>query len=600
MSDEARQKRIVPVRIEPPPVEQRAARRAIFAPEGVRRDRYHLPDGLRTASPVGYRVRLSFTEDEAGQALSLLSMPRPTAFSPDPAPMTEQELFESASVGVLSSRQSTNFPGHRQISLGPADAVRAAEILRRLDCEAPVLDNAAAVHVVLSRPYRTKFTLLLTLVGHLPVLSLATVPWRIYRKKVQHADDIPTIGYLQHLHVGILADAMERAAVIASGGRRKAQVFMRPFSEPNGGRRGGPIAELEALCGVTPQMRRAGWRIALVAQVGEVAPEERPDVAPQVLRKLGANLMAFRSERIQPGINADDRAPAAYQMRQDMDVPERLVEMAGRALYNAFAHWTGVERDVAKHIAMMERIDVLTPGGKERLRDVRRHLSEVSDQIIRRLPLWADLPTGMAFRKAAAKGRKAFALAGQRIYVGGLSRAEVERAGLSWNHAVRASGAAAARGALVAEIMGSTEIPEDCDLLAGICLMAGPVNQNDIGKAFFGAKDLMAGQFGDRDPTSLLVWTLKAKTVADPIGNEQQLMDAARKGALVDLRAGPHEIVDVRRDGVNRPLRRKGDRVNDERAFHDQGNFVTAPDGAEIPGNRGEPWPDAEARKPLW
>jgi hypothetical protein len=32
------------------------------------------------------------------------------------------------------------------------------------------------------------------------------------------------------------------------------------------------------------------------------------------------------------------------------------------------------------------------------------------------------------------------------------------------------------------------------------------------------------------------VWTVKAKTVADPIGNEEQLMNPAQKGALVDLR----------------------------------------------------------------
>ena len=41
-------------------------------------------------------------------------------------------------------------------------------------------------------------------------------------------DDIPTIGYLPHLHVGILADAMN-AAVIASEGRRRALGFMAPF-----------------------------------------------------------------------------------------------------------------------------------------------------------------------------------------------------------------------------------------------------------------------------------------------------------------------------------------------------------------------------------
>ena len=84
-------------------------------------------------------------------------------------------------------------------------------------------------------------------------------------------------------------------------------------------------------------------------------------------------------------------------------------------------------------------------------------------------------------------------------------------------------------------------------IFSHICLMAGPVNQNDIGKTYYGIPDLLAENFGSRDPTSLLVWTLKAKTVADPLGNEEQLMNRARKGALVDLRPGPHEVIQVMR-----------------------------------------------------
>ncbi len=148
--------------------------------------------------------------------------------------------------------------------------------------------------------------------------------------------------------------------------------------------------------------------------------------------------------------------------------------------------------------------------------------------------------------------------------------------------------------------MGVVELPEDCDLLAGICLMAGPVNQNDIGKAFFGHSDLLSKAFPDRDPTSLLVWTLKAKTVADPVGNEEQLLNKARKGALVDLRGGPHDLVKLLRKGRLEPMRRRNGRVNGERAFHDQDNFVVAPDGREVPGNRGSPWPRAWASETLW
>ena len=36
--------------------------------------------------------------------------------------------------------------------------------------------------------------------------------------------------------------------------------------------------------------------------------------------------------------------------------------------------------------------------------------------------------------------------------------------------------------------------------------------------------------------------------------------------------------------------------LNAERAFGDVGNFVTDPSGAEIPGNRGTPWPEALRR----
>jgi hypothetical protein len=294
-------------------------------------------------------------------------------------------------------------------------------------------------------------------------------------------------------------------------------------------------------------------------------------------------------------VNNEDAAPEPYRERQEMDVPDELTVQCGRALYNAFAHFSGVAREDAKQLVMLERVDVLTPGGKERLRAIRRDLERVAERVIENLPLWADLPLGRALSKNTARGKKAFALAGQRIYIAGLSRAEVIARGLSFEHGVRAFGAAAARSALVAEVSGSTEIPEGCDLLAGICLMAGPVNQNDIGKAFYGDRDLLADAFPGRDPTSLLVWTLKAKTVADPVGNEEQLLNPARKGALVDLRPGPHEVVFVRRANQVAPLRSRDGRTNQERAFARAGNFVVDPEGREIPGNRGAPWPAAWA-----
>lgn len=594
----SRPKAVDLVPIAPPPAAQRVRRDADFPKPGERPTRYTLPARLESGSPVGYRTRVALTRDEAARALPLLSMERPRAFVAPEAPVLERELFEECALGVMSARQSTNYRGHRDVLLGPAESATAAELLRRVGrAEAPVLDGAAYTHLVLSRPYRTPFTFLLTFIGHRALRSLATVPMRAWDKRFHHTDDIPTIGYLQQLHLGILADAMERAAVIASRGARQAQVFMEPFDQPKDP---AALRALESLAGLTAADRARGWRLSLVAQVGAVPERDRVRLDAALCRRLGANLLAFRSERAQPGVNADPSAPDAYQHRQDMDVPEELVTMVGRAGYNAFAHWTGCDREAAKRLLLLERIDVLTPEGKARLREVRAGLDAATDAALRDIPLWADLPLGRALTRNLSKGRKAFGMTGQRIYVGGLSRREVEAASLRWDHAVRAFGAAAARSALMGELMGCVELPSDCDLLAGLCLMAGPVNQNDIGKQFYGHADLLAKRFPDRDPTSLLVWTMKAKTVADPIGNEEQLMNAARKGALVDLRAAPHEVVSVRANGALVPMRRSGERTSRERAFAEVDNFVRAPDGREIPGNRGEPWPAALADAPVW
>jgi len=595
------QKQVDVVAISPPPEEQRAKRNAEFPADGAKKGRYDLPASLDTTSPVGFRTRLSMTEKMAQQALQLLALERPKAFVKDAVVPTEQALFEEVSLGILTARQSTNYVGHKDIILGPSDSRLAADILRQLKGnEAPVLDNATHTHIVLSRPYRTPFTMLLTFIGHKPVVSLATVAIRGLRKRIQHVDDIPTIGYLQQLHIGILADQMERAAVIASAGRQQAQVFMRPFAGEHARTNQKAMRKLEELIGLSAEDRVKGWRVATVAQVGEVATGSRVRITANTLRRLGANLLAFRSERIQPGVNQEEKAPDAYQIRQDMDVPDELTVMAGRAGYNAFIHWTGVDREIAKRLLLLERIDVLTPNGKDRIREVRAHLDSVTDKVIANIPLWADLPTGKALSRNAARGKKAFALAGQRIYMGGLDQEAIKEAGIDWVQAVRAFGAASARGALVAELMGVVDLPDDCDLLAGICLMAGPVNQNDIGKSFYGEEDLLQSAFPNQKPTSLLFWTLKAKTVADPIGNEEQLMNATRKGALVDLRPGPHEVVSLRLNGKIQPMRNREGRINAERAFSDMNNFVTDPYGVEIPGNRGSLWPDAWRNEKPW
>lgn len=519
-------------------------------------------------------------------ALGLLSLDRAGPFAPGPPP-TDGELFDEVSLGVLSSRQSTNFRGFRNVVLGPEDSALVDEIVARSGI-GPTRPGATHTHLVFERPYRTPFTSLLTFIGHRWWWSLPSVLLRAWRKRFRHVDDIPTIGWLRDLHVGILAEAMERAAIVASSGARRADVVhVRPDAD---------TALLDALGGLTDADRAAGWRLSLVTRVGPVGPDERIDAAHSVWRRIGANLLAFRSERVQPGVNHDPEAPEAYQHRQDMDVPRPLVEMAGRAALNAFVHWTGVDREVARSLLVMERVDVLTPDGKDRLRDIRAHLGAVTDRVIRNIPWWADWPLGRLLTRNAARARKAFALVGQRVYIGGLSAQAVARAGLDWTLAVRAAGAAASRSALVVEICGATSIPDGADLLAGTCLMAGPVNQNDIGKQFYGDGDLLADR--GQDVTSLIVWTLKAKTVADPVGNEVQLLDARRRGALVDLRPAPHDVVSVRVHGALRPFRLEGDLTSSERAFADAHNLLHDPDGREIPGNRGEPWPARD--RMLW
>ena len=72
--------------IQPPPPAQRVGRGAHFAPEGQRRDRYALPEELSSASPVGYRVRPSFTEAEAARIAPLLSLESPERFVPGDTP----------------------------------------------------------------------------------------------------------------------------------------------------------------------------------------------------------------------------------------------------------------------------------------------------------------------------------------------------------------------------------------------------------------------------------------------------------------------------------------------------------------------------------
>ena len=283
-----------------------------------------------------------------------------------------------------------------------------------------------------------------------------------------------------------------------------------------------------------------------------------------------------------------------------MNVPDEMAFMAGRAAYNAFCRWTGVDRDTAKNLLLLERVDVLTEHGKTRLREICQQLGEITDQLVEDLPLWADLPMGKALsRNAAAKGRKAFALAGQRIYIGGLDKSAVAAEGLDFGLAVAAVGAAAARSGLLCELSGCLNLPSDCDLLSGMCLMAGPVNQNDIGKQFYGYPDLLQSAYPDAAPTSLLVWTLKAKTVADPIGNEEQLMNPKKRVLWSTCVLHHMKWFSLNRMVYLNPcVPRKI--LTHKRAFGDLGNFALGQCGGEIEGNAGVPWPSNLSTQVLW
>ena len=63
------QKLLTIVPITPPPKEQIVARRAFHYPPQLPPDRYALPQSIQSASPIGYRTRISLTEEEATLAI---------------------------------------------------------------------------------------------------------------------------------------------------------------------------------------------------------------------------------------------------------------------------------------------------------------------------------------------------------------------------------------------------------------------------------------------------------------------------------------------------------------------------------------------------
>src|SRR5699024_12677510 len=73
------------------------------------------------------------------------------------------------------------------------------------------------------------------------------------------------------------------------------------------------------------------------------------------------------------------------------------------------------------------------------LHDALPIFDRVTDFVVDTIPKWADVPLRGFLTRNAERGRKAFALTGQRIYIGGLDHAMVTAASLGWRHAIRRS-----------------------------------------------------------------------------------------------------------------------------------------------------------------
>ena len=350
--------------------------------------------------------------------------------------------------------------------------------------------------------------------------------------------------------------------MVASIGKRAANVFMSPFSGPELRGANRVIRELEDLCGLSAEDRRRGWGLQLVAQVGQVAdpfPIERP-----LARKLGANLLSLRSERIQPGVNMEDKAPGEYRGRHV--VPDELAVMAG-ARPSTLASGGGGARCGQVHDG--DGAGRHAHGRRQGASAPDRELGDITDQLVDDLPR-ADLPTGRVLSKAPAAAGPSLWLDSASIRWTGSARCDAEGRGLG--RAVRAAGAAASRSALPAS-PGLIDLPESTDLLTGCCLMAGPVNQNDIGEQYYGYPDLLAGHTPGATPCRC--WCGRSRPRPSPIQSATKSSCSTLPArALVDLRCGPHEAVwVVDNDGARRPMRKEGDRVSQERAFSDVGNL---------------------------
>ena len=131
--------------------------------------------------------------------------------------------------------------------------------------------------------------------------------------------------------------------------------------------------------------------------------------------------------------------------------------------------------------------------------------------------------------------------------------------GVAWERAVRAAGLQLRGGPHVR--FGLIDLPESC--IAYRVLPHGRSGQPERHRQAVLRLPRPAGWGAPGVTPCRLVWTLKAKTIADPIGNEEQTAQSRPEGALVDLRCGPHEAVwVVDNDGTRRPMRKEGERVS--------------------------------------
>ena len=188
-------------------------------------------------------------------------------------------------------------------------------------------------------------------------------------KKYRFVDDIPTIGYLQWLHLGILAESMERAAVIASSGQRRANVLMAPFCDDNAQSQNAQvIKDIEARIGLTSSDKAKGWQIRMITQVGCV--KGTLDISQELYQRSVQTCLRFAQSAFSQGSTKRTRPLLNITKGRTWMSASLSLRMPAAPHTTRFHRWTGIERKRCKALLLNERVDVLTDGGKERLREI--------------------------------------------------------------------------------------------------------------------------------------------------------------------------------------------------------------------------------------